>query len=532
MSQGGNNFTFGNSQGWMGGMGGNHSRSSSCSSLDIAASLFSSLQAAESAAASANNMALNGMMGNVNTFGNTHMNFGGQSAIVGLGPEVPVPTLGGNQHGGSGGDVTMEDVQRFLASNLVNQNGNAADSYVPTNHLHDVAAQFQQIQQQLQIEMSRRSELESLLRIQQHLQQQQGFPNGGSTQNFLAPTGLQQGPHQVSVREGETRSSHGSLSSTSLLNILAGGVQDNHPADGSINNILTSQKLGEHNDANAPQENTSQSIRTDEIMFVPTKDPSPPSSFTKSNGSETSSLFVTEGFNRSRTNSASSFDALLSAVGNDLDELNKESGEPQKESKSILKSHDLHHLSGMFGNLQNNTSSFDPVMAQAQVISQRFMSQANPVLLASLTETNQAMQMNQAGDGNIKKQVKRISSSDTSSCAIELAIKRLSSALNKNPYVAETIEEPPDDPRKDLDQFLEDYGEEGKKARKGMLSAIDESESSLAKIHEWDHSLGLRKCTNRTVVKTRRSRALLKAFLQGVRPPKEPKSRRKKSKIL
>ncbi|KAL7515988.1 hypothetical protein ACHAWX_001049 [Stephanocyclus meneghinianus] len=61
-----------------------------------------------------------------------------------------------------------------------------------------------------------------------------------------------------------------------------------------------------------------------------------------------------------------------------------------------------------------------------------------------------------------------------------------------------------------------------------MLTAIENTESSLAKIHAWDRSLGLRKCHNRTVVKTRRSRAQIKAFLLGAKPPKEPKQRPKK----
>jgi hypothetical protein len=149
-------------------------------------------------------------------------------------------------------------------------------------------------------------------------------------------------------------------------------------------------------------------------------------------------------------------------------------------------------------------------------------------MLAQLVgASNQGAQL--AQESNVNKQVQRISSSDTSSCAIELAMKRLSSVLNENPYIAEEKPPAPDDPRKDLEMFLEEYGEEGKKARVRVLCAIDDSESSLAKIHEWDRGMGHRKCSNRTVVKTRRSRAKLKAFLQGMKPPKEPKSRRKKA---
>mmetsp|Transcript_34350 Transcript_34350/g.44275 ORF Transcript_34350/g.44275 Transcript_34350/m.44275 type:complete len:88 (-) Transcript_34350:40-303(-) len=67
-----------------------------------------------------------------------------------------------------------------------------------------------------------------------------------------------------------------------------------------------------------------------------------------------------------------------------------------------------------------------------------------------------------------------------------------------------------------------------KKSKKKMLDAISKTEESLATIHAWDRSQGLRKCHSRTVVKTRRSRAKLKAFLMGIDPPKEPQKKRKK----
>lgn len=77
------------------------------------------------------------------------------------------------------------------------------------------------------------------------------------------------------------------------------------------------------------------------------------------------------------------------------------------------------------------------------------------------------------------------------------------------------------DPQVTLQQFLDKYGESAQNSRKRMLHAISETEKSLVAIHEWDRSRGLRKCHSRTVVKTRRSRSKVKAFLMGVDPPKE-----------
>jgi len=85
-------------------------------------------------------------------------------------------------------------------------------------------------------------------------------------------------------------------------------------------------------------------------------------------------------------------------------------------------------------------------------------------------------------------------------------------------------------PKEALELFLSTYGEKGETLREAMLKAISETESSLATIHSWDRSQGLRKCHSRTVVKTRRSRAHLKAFLMGVAPPIEPHQNRKRSK--
>ena len=89
-------------------------------------------------------------------------------------------------------------------------------------------------------------------------------------------------------------------------------------------------------------------------------------------------------------------------------------------------------------------------------------------------------------------------------------------------------------PAEALKQFLSAFGEEGETLRDSLLKAISDTESSLASIHNWDRSQGLRKCHSRTVVKTRRSRAQIKAFLTGVEPPKEPhlnrKTRSKKKK--
>ena len=85
-------------------------------------------------------------------------------------------------------------------------------------------------------------------------------------------------------------------------------------------------------------------------------------------------------------------------------------------------------------------------------------------------------------------------------------------------------------PKEALELFLSAHGEKGETLQKAMLRAITETEGSLASIHSWDRSQGLRKCHSRTVVKTRRSRAQIKAFLNGVEPPKEPHKNRKRSK--
>ena len=85
-------------------------------------------------------------------------------------------------------------------------------------------------------------------------------------------------------------------------------------------------------------------------------------------------------------------------------------------------------------------------------------------------------------------------------------------------------------PKEALEKFLSAHGEKGATLREAVLKAISETESSLATIHAWDRSQGLRKCHSRTVVKTRRSRAHLKAFLMGVEPPTEPHQNRKRPK--
>lgn len=87
---------------------------------------------------------------------------------------------------------------------------------------------------------------------------------------------------------------------------------------------------------------------------------------------------------------------------------------------------------------------------------------------------------------------------------------------------------PKDDPAKALETFLKLYGEAAEKSKDTMLKSIEDTEASLASLHEWDRSQGLRKCHSRTVVKTRRSRAKLKAFLLGEQQPLEPKKKRSK----
>mmetsp|Transcript_23191 Transcript_23191/g.35824 ORF Transcript_23191/g.35824 Transcript_23191/m.35824 type:complete len:701 (+) Transcript_23191:59-2161(+) len=99
--------------------------------------------------------------------------------------------------------------------------------------------------------------------------------------------------------------------------------------------------------------------------------------------------------------------------------------------------------------------------------------------------------------------------------------------LRRKKEVEEPIKIPPEEA---LKIFLSAHGEKGETLREAVLKAITDSEGSLATIHSWDRSQGLRKCHSRTVVKTRRSRAQLKAFLTGVEPPKEPHHNRKRQK--
>lgn len=89
--------------------------------------------------------------------------------------------------------------------------------------------------------------------------------------------------------------------------------------------------------------------------------------------------------------------------------------------------------------------------------------------------------------------------------------------------------EKPIHPEIQLKRFLEEHGEPAEKFRSKMLEAISETEKSLVAIHAWDRNQGLRKCHSRTVVKTRRSRAKVKAFLMGLDQPKEPAKKRKRA---
>eukprot|EP00585_Thalassiosira_rotula_P015059 CAMPEP_0196168542 /NCGR_PEP_ID=MMETSP0911-20130528/3271_1 /TAXON_ID=49265 /ORGANISM="Thalassiosira rotula, Strain GSO102" /LENGTH=119 /DNA_ID=CAMNT_0041434551 /DNA_START=102 /DNA_END=461 /DNA_ORIENTATION=- len=73
----------------------------------------------------------------------------------------------------------------------------------------------------------------------------------------------------------------------------------------------------------------------------------------------------------------------------------------------------------------------------------------------------------------------------------------------------------------DLHRFLNECGVAAEKSLKNTLEAISKTEESLANINEWDWSNGLSKCHSQTVVKTARSRAMLKAFLNGLDPPKD-----------
>ncbi|KAL3783300.1 hypothetical protein HJC23_007969 [Cyclotella cryptica] len=355
----------------------------------------------------------------------------------------------------------------------------------------------------------------------------------------------------VSYRRSQTRSSQGSISSLSVfpsendkLNISTRGMFDDN-----TRRSITSD------DTRQPHEKTKNG--NDQVMFVPTKD-HPLSALAKSYDGETNSLKSelapptvvtadTGEFFRQRSSSISSFDALLSAFGEDLAEFNKETNELNKDIKSDNNKRDwnsstsstsedhitMRHLYGIFGSGEDVLGN-PRSMISSQGVSPRqswnvpdlairnFMSQTNPPNPAGLSENNLASK----SVDEIEEQ-----SRASSSCAIERAMKRLSSALKENPYVHKGSDDsPPEESRKQLDIFLAQYGEEGEKARDRMLRAIEDTEASLATLHAWDRTLGLRKCHNRTVVKTRRSRAQIKAFLMGVNPPKEPKQRPKKSK--
>jgi hypothetical protein len=107
--------------------------------------------------------------------------------------------------------------------------------------------------------------------------------------------------------------------------------------------------------------------------------------------------------------------------------------------------------------------------------------------------------------------------------------KKVTSA-SANPIAAALRPPSPEQisPKDALQLFFDTYGEDAKKSCEDMLRAISETEKSLITIHAWDRSQGLRMCHSRTVVKTRRSRARVKAFLMGVEAPEEPHKKRKR----
>ncbi|KAL7482226.1 hypothetical protein ACHAW6_007902 [Cyclotella cf. meneghiniana] len=573
-------------------VGSDLNRSNSCSSLDIPANLYSSLGTLERTNSNVNHLnSMDAPIRNRIMDSNRHLNFSGQNTFsdtgIGFESREAAPLPEGIHQQGRHNDG-FDDVRRYLSSGFSNRNlldPPSLGSNAPSNHLEGLAAQFHQIQRQIQ--MQRQLELHQLMLLQ-HDQQQQQFNNSSNSTNLafepafaLQPNGnsfcsssincLQDWRPQeqrnelsrmnstwsgqpyvpVSFRRSQTRSSQGSISSLSV-----------YPSENDKVNISTIGMMEENRRRSFPSDGTQQTHEkikndNDQVLFVPTKDHSP-SSLAKSYDGETNSLkselvpptvvTANTGEFRQRTSSISSFDALLSAFGEDLAELKKESNDLNKyikrddnkrtwNSSTFSTSDDhitMHHLYGIFGNGDIVPSNSGISMMDPQGISPRqtwvvpdlgtrnFMSQTNPPMLARLTETNLTAQ---AAD-EVQEQV-----SASSSCAIESAMKRLSSALKENPYVHTGSDDiPPEESRKQLDIFLAQYGEEGENARDRMLKAIEHTEASLAKIHAWDRTLGLRKCHNRTVVKTRRTRAQIKAFLMGVNPPKEPKQRRNKQK--
>ena len=91
-------------------------------------------------------------------------------------------------------------------------------------------------------------------------------------------------------------------------------------------------------------------------------------------------------------------------------------------------------------------------------------------------------------------------------------------------------EEESDPPEVQLQNFLDEFGDDAVKSRERFLKAVEDTEKSQADLHEWDRARGLRKCHSRTVVKTRGSRACLVAFLNGKAHPRKARPRVKKRK--
>ena len=151
------------------GGGSNPSRSSSCSSLELAASLFPTLQSFERASS---NVSLLNEMGNRRMSSNLNFNYSGQHNYsnigVGLGSRESAALFEGILQRGNGNDLTLEEMQKLLCSRFFN--GNQVGTLPPgpgdaSLNLTGLASTFQQMQRQ--IELQRHTELLNL-RLLQH----------------------------------------------------------------------------------------------------------------------------------------------------------------------------------------------------------------------------------------------------------------------------------------------------------------------------------------------------------------------------
>lgn len=167
-----------------------------------------------------------------------------------------------------------------------------------------------------------------------------------------------------------------------------------------------------------------------------------------------------------------------------------------------------------------NTNVWLPISLQNQMAAVEAAMRRNEYSLRALAM--QEMQIKQAQGSQ------EAISMVLSECTAPRPNLQVSQAANATfkPVVKTTIPQP-QSIEPPIEEFLRKYGEAGEKSRVTMFDAIEETEKSLNSLQDWDKEQGLRKCHSRTVVRTRRSRAHVKAFLTGVPPPPKPKKRKR-----